>query len=530
MIRRLTIFLIAILAAGFAARLNDAKAAGGAGAEDAESVQIVSSGIVGIRPGTPFIHLIGVSPRGPDLAFSAKGLPKGLSLNRRRGVISGVAPAKPGTYDIRLSVKGSRGSDSAALQIVVGDALALTPPMGWNSWNGFEATISEAVVYEIADALERSGLRDAGYVYINLDDHWADINRQLIVYQNNVSAEWRMIADRERFPNGLKPVAEALHARGFKLGVYSDAGVTTCAEAQPGGHGYEEVDAKAFAEWGVDYLKYDYCYAPPERDEAVARYTKMGRALEASGRSIVYSICEWGLRQPWEWGRKAGGHLWRTTGDMRDHWEFTPGREQQRRRGIGVLDAADLQVGLEKFQSPGAWNDPDMLIVGVDLANSSAHLGSTGIGEVEERSMLSLWALMGAPLIINADVRKLDPMSPHYDRAWAERIRPLLLNHEVIAVDQDRLGAQGSRMAFNGDADVWAKPLEGGAYAVGLLNRGDSENLDVTVNWSDLGIAGSYSVRDLWARKDIGESDQAWTAPARPHETILLRLTPMPAH
>jgi len=487
---------------------------------------VVSADVVGIRPGTPFLHLVGVSNRTPDLRFSAKGLPKGIQINRKTGVLSGAAPAEPGTYDVALSVRGSDSEARADLRIVVGDALALTPPMGWNSWNSFEAEISEAVIYEIAGALERSGLRDAGYVYINLDDHWADINRELIVYENNIRAEWRMTADKERFPNGLKPIADALHARGFKLGVYSDAGVTTCAEAQPAGYGYEEVDAKTFAEWGVDYLKYDYCYAPPEKEAAIARYAKMGRALEATGRSIVYSICEWGVRQPWEWAREAGGHLWRTTGDMRDHWEFSPGREPKRRGGVGVLDAADLQVGLEKHHGPGGWNDPDMLIVGVDLANSAAHLGSAGIGEIEERSMMSLWALMGAPLIINADIRKLDQGSPHYDKAWAERIKPLLLNHEAIAVNQDPLGRQGTRVAYEGDADIWAKPLKDGAVAVGLLNRGDTDDLRIRVNWTDLGVSGAYSVRDLWTHTDLGVSDEGWEMTAAPHETVLLKLTP----
>ena len=495
-------------------------------ASPAGELRVISPASVGVRPGTPFVHLVGVSSRSGDQRFSAKGLPKGLSIDSKTGVISGVAPTAPGAHEVKLRVTEAGREAQSLLQIMVGDALALTPPMGWNSWNSFEGSISEQVVYEIADALERSGMRDAGYVYINLDDHWADINRELVVYKNNVSAEWRMTADKKRFPNGLKPIADALHARGFKLGVYSDAGITTCAEAQPAGYGYEDVDAKTFAEWGVDYLKYDYCYAPPEKEAAIERYTKMGRALEASGRSIVYSICEWGVRKPWEWGRSAGGHLWRTTADMRDHWEYTPGRDPGEQDGVGVLDAADFQVGLEKYQTPGGWNDPDMLIVGVDLANSSAHVGATGIGEVEERTMMSLWALMAAPLIVNADIRKLDPESEHYDQVWADRISPLLLNHEVIAVDQDALGVQGTRVAYHGDADVWAKPLEGGGVAVGLLNRGSEKTLEIAVSWNDLGLQGKYAIRDLWVRQDIGESSDGWTMSVKPRETALLRLTP----
>ena len=490
------------------------------------ALHIVGPSVVGIRPGTPFVHLIGVSAREPSLRFSARGLPRGLQLDERTGVISGDAPETAASYDVQLTVRGRGGAASSTLRIVVGDALALTPPMGWNSWNSFEKEISETVVYEIADALERSGLRDAGYVYINLDDHWAALNRELVVYQNNVRAEWRMVPHRERFPNDLKPVANSLHARGFKLGVYSDAGVTTCAEAQPAGYGYEEVDARTFAEWGVDYVKYDYCYAPADRASAIDRYTRMGRALEATNRSIVYSICEWGVRAPWEWARQAGGHLWRTTGDMRAHWEYAAGREPVRRGGIGILDAADLQVGLERHQRPGAWNDPDMLIVGVGLTNSAAHLGAQGLNPVEERSMMSLWALMGAPLIINADVRKLDPQSSHYDAAWAARILPMLRNHELIAIDQDPAGAQGTRVAFDGDADVWAKPMSDGSIAVGLLNRGATNAMSITVRWSDLGIRGSYRVRDVWAQRDLGRSDREWAMQVAPHETALLQLYP----
>lgn len=515
------LLLLSVALVGAAGPLENARAT-----VTTEALQIVGPRVVGIRPGTPFLHLVGVTPRDASLRFSTRGLPTGLSIDPRSGIISGTAPSAVGPIHVRLRVTGARGSAQATLRIVVGDALALTPPMGWNSWNSVEAEISEAVVMEIADALERSGLRDAGYVYINLDDHWADKNRELVVYRNNVDAEWRMVADRRRFPNGLKPVIDALHARGFKLGVYSDAGVTTCAEAQPQGFGYEETDARTFAEWGVDYVKYDYCYAPADRETAIDRYTRLGRALEATNRSIVYSICEWGMRSPWEWGPAAGGHLWRTTGDMRAHWEFVPGREATGRGGIGVLDAADRQVGLERYQSPGRWNDPDMLIVGVGLTNSAAHLSAQGLNPVEERSMMSLWALMGAPLIVNADVRKLDPQSAHYDAAWAARILPMLLNHELIAVDQDPLGVQGTRVAFDGDADIWAKRLEDGSYAVGLLNRGDTAPLSITVRWSDLGIAGEYVVRDLWEHRDLGASTQAWTASVAPHETILLRLYP----
>jgi alpha-galactosidase len=491
----------------------------------ADAPRIVSASVIGVHPGTPFLHLVGVASRSDDLRFSASGLPPGLHLDPRTGIISGGAPAQAGTYNVSLRVSGRDGSHRAWLRIEVGAALALTPPMGWNSWNSFEGAISEAVVYEIADALERTGLRDAGYVYVNLDDHWADINRKLVVYRNNVSAEWRLQASLSRFPNGLTPVAAALHARGFKLGVYSDAGVTTCAEAQPGSYGFEEVDARTFAEWGVDYLKYDYCYAPEARDVAVDRYTRMGRALEASGRSIVYSICEWGVRAPWEWARAAGGHLWRTTGDMRDHWEFSPGRAPSRNTAIGVLDAADLQVGLKAFQAPGGWNDPDMLVMGVDLANSAAHRGAQGIGEIEERSMMSLWALMGAPLIVNADVRKLDPQSPHFDRTTAARLLPLLINREVIAVNQDELGLQGVRVAEQGDGDVWAKRLSNGTVAVGLLNRGDAP-MEIAARWSDLGLHGRQRVRDLWARRDLGVADASWSAIVAAHELVLITLSP----
>lgn len=519
MMPRVVVFMVLLLA-GPITVVSHASAQGAARG----APELVGPSVVGIRPNTPLLHLVGVARREGELRFGARRLPHGLTLDPTSGLISGPAPATPGAYDVELRVANRWGSDRARLRIVVGLALALTPPMGWNSWNSVEAEISEAVVHEIADALERSGLRDAGYVYINLDDHWADLNRELVVYENNIRAEWRMRADRTRFPNGLRPIADTLHARGFKLGVYSDAGVTTCAEAQPGGYGYEEVDARTFAEWGVDYVKYDYCYAPADREAAIDRYTRMGRALEATDRSIVYSICEWGVRAPWQWARRAGGHLWRTTGDMRGHWEFEPGRDPVRRRGIGVLDAIDLQLGLERHHGPGGWNDPDMLIIGVGLVNSAAHLGARGLSPTEERSMMSLWALMAAPLIMNADVRRLDPQNPRFDAEWAARILPILANHEVIAVDQDPLGLQAIRVAADGDADIWVKRLNDGATAVGLLNRGAAP-MRITARWSDLGISGSHVVRDLWAHRDLGVFNGEWSATVAPHEVVLVKLS-----
>jgi alpha-galactosidase len=375
----------------------------------------------------------------------------------------------------------------------VSKGLAMTPPMGFNTWNKFQCNVSEELVRGMADAMVKSGMKDAGYQYVVIDDCW----------QVKRDANANIVSDPQRFPNGIKPLADYVHSLGLKFGIYSDAGSQTCA-GRPGGLGHEYQDAVMYASWGVDYLKYDWCHTLPTQD-AKASYANIRAALDASGRPIVLSICEWGSHQPWLWGNEAGGNLWRTTGDIQDRWG---GKEKWKDGSCcanGVLAILDEQVGLEGFAGPGHWNDPDMLEV-----------GNGGLTTTENRSHFSLWAILTAPLIAGNDLRSMTP-----------EVHDILTNKEVIAVDQDALGRQGRRVWKDGDLEVWGKQLKDGSRAVVLLNRGSSQH-EITVNWEQIGYPGHLSaeVRDLWAHKDLGKFTAKFSAPVESHGVVMVRVAP----
>ncbi len=372
--------------------------------------------------------------------------------------------------------------------------LAQTPPMGWNSWNTFGGRINEAVIRETADAMVSTGLKDAGYEYVVIDDLWEADER----------VEGRLTWDSEIFPNGIPALADYVHDKGLKFGIYSCAGSHTCA-GKPASYGYEEVDAQTFAEWGVDFLKYDFCYAPAGVDGPML-YRRMGQALRATGRPILYSLCEWGSHKPWEWGATTGGHMWRTTGDIYDAWE-------------SVLDLGfGRQVGLEAYAGPGRWNDPDMLIVGMHGEGNVARGGCT---DVEYRSHFSLWCMLAAPLMIGCDVRNM-----------SQATSDILLNTEVIALNQDLLGRQGYKVGsidWGGEqAQVWAKPLLDGSIAVAMFNLGDMQGRRIAVAWESLGLHDRRpcTVRDLWAHEDLGTFTSSFSARVDSHDVMLVRLTP----
>jgi len=353
---------------------------------------------------------------------------------------------------LTLAALPATAAPPAADDHPLGD-LAPTPPMGWNSWNTFGCDINEQLIRDTADALVASGMRDAGYEYVNIDDCWMAPERD---------ADGRLQPDPVDFPHGIAAIADYVHARGLKLGIYSSAGTATC-QGLPASLGHEEIDAQSFADWGVDYLKYDNCNN--QGVPAIERYQAMGDALAATGRDIVYSICEWGTNDPWLWGRDVGGHLWRTTGDITDRWD-------------SVMSLLDQQVGLEAYSGPNGWNDPDMLEVGND-----------GLTRTESRAHMSLWALLNAPLIAGNDVRDMEP--------W---VLDQLTDPDVVAIDQDWGGEQGSKLRDDGDAEVWSKPMSDGSVAVVLLNRGGNTQT-VASTARDLGLRSSkfYSVRDVWA-------------------------------
>ena len=357
--------------------------------------------------------------------------------------------------------------------------LAQTPPMGWNSWNKFGAHVDDKTVREIADAIVSSGMKDAGYVYVNVDDTWEGKRDE----QGNIQSN-------EKFPD-MKALADYVHSKGLKIGIYSSPGPQTCAKYE-GSYQHEEQDAKTWAAWGIDYLKYDWCSADKvyKREDMPAVYKKMSEALKATGRPIVFSLCQYGLDKVWEWGASVGGNLWRTTGDIADNW-----RSMSR---IGF----DRETGLESYAGPGHWNDPDML-----------EIGNEGMSDIEYRTHMTLWAMLAAPLLAGNDLRHM-----------ADETKAILTNREVIAIDQDSLGKQGYRVSKAAEQEIWVKPLSGGSLAVGLFNRADKSALMV-VSWSDIELKGKFNVRDLWAHVDRGKIKDEYVAEVPAHGTVLIRVS-----
>jgi alpha-galactosidase len=366
------------------------------------------------------------------------------------------------------------------------NGLARTPPMGWNSWNKFACNVSEDLIKGAADAVVRSGMKDAGYQYVVIDDCW----------QVSRDGEGNIVADAKRFPNGIKAVADYVHSKGLKFGIYSDAGTGTC-QNRPGGRGYEFQDARQYAAWGVDYLKYDWCNHSTQ--DSLASYSIMRDALAKSGRPIVFSICEWGSTKPWLWAKDVG-NLWRTTGDIVDHWS-----KKEKWGGNGLIEIIDQTEGLQSYNGPGHWNDPDMLEV-----------GNGGMTTEEYRTHFSMWCLFSAPLMAGNDLQHMS--SDTHD---------ILTNKEAIAIDQDPLGVQGNRVRKDGDFEVWSKQLAEGSRAVVLLNRSEGAK-EMSVNWTDIGYPSSFNgkVHDLWFHKDVGSFTGSYSAKVPSHGVAFVTVKP----
>lgn len=371
--------------------------------------------------------------------------------------------------------------------------LAKTPPMGWNSWNTFRKNINEDLIKEVVDAIVENGLKDAGYEFIVLDDGW----------QISRDKDGKILADPEKFPSGIKALADYIHSKGLKFGLYSDAGYKTCG-GLPGSLGHEYQDALQYAEWEVDYLKYDWCNTGTQ--SAPDSYKLMSNALKNAGRPIVLSICEWGVSKPWLWA-KGIGNLWRTTYDIRPCWDC--GKDTHNELGykienfIGFTKILDQQVGLESYAGPGHWNDPDMLEV--------------GNGELtfeENKAHFSLWSILASPLMLGNDIRKMSP-----------DIQSIITNKEIIYVNQDSLGRQGVKVRDDGDLEVWVKQLSDGSRAVVLFNRGESNEM-MTVGWTEIGypVYLKALVRDLWQKKDIGKFEEKYSVEVPSHGVVMLKV------
>jgi alpha-galactosidase len=443
----------------------------------------------GARPGHPFFYHVPVTGESP-VRLAAGGLPAGLSLDAASGQITG-AVAQAGEYQVTLRAENARGQAVRKLKIVVGDTIALTPPLGWNSWNCFANAVDDGKIRAAADAMVSSGLINHGWTYINIDDCWEGKKRDANGF----------IQSNEKFPD-MKALADYVHSKGLKIGIYSSPGPKTCAGFEASWQ-HEEKDAQQYAAWGFDYLKYDWCsYSQvddkslPNRERLMKPYLVMEAALRKQNRDIVFSLCQYGMGNVWEWGAQVGGNCWRTTGDIGDSWASMS--------GIGFK-----QNGHEKWAGPGHWNDPDMMVLG---KVGWGHLHPTRLTPNEQYTHVSLWCLLTAPLLIGADMSQLDPFTFN-----------LLANDEVLAVNQDALGQQASRKAKNGETEVWAKDMADGSKAAGLFNRGEGA-ADVTVKWTDLGLAGKCRVRDLWRQKDEGAYADSFTATVPRHGVCLLRI------
>jgi len=368
--------------------------------------------------------------------------------------------------------------------------VAQTPPMGWNSWNYFAAKVDDKGVRAAADEIVATGMKDAGYMYVNIDDTWQGKRDEKGVLHAN-----------EKFPD-MKALADYVHSKGLKLGIYSGPGLQTCARYE-GSYGHEEQDAKTYAEWGIDYLKYDLCsfrqdvmakQAPNDQAAQMKlmydAYVKMGKALKATGRPIVYSLCQYGWDAVWEWAPQVGGNLWRTTGDIQANWN-------------SVYTILSSQEGLQGYAGPGHWNDPDMLEVGNGRLNIR-----------ENRSHFSMWAMLASPLLAGNDLPNMKP-----------EVKEILLNKDVIAIDQDKLGKQGRRVYSEGEVDVWERDLAGGAKAIAVLNAGSDRVSPhpFHLNLTKLGLHGPQKGRDLWAKTDVTLIDNMPIELAS-HDILLVRI------
>jgi len=445
---------------------------------------------IGLRPGRPLVHRIGISS-GERQGLRVTGLPTGLAFDATAGTITGRTSHR-GAHKVTVAWEDASGSRSDAISIVVGDTICLTPPVGWNSWNVFGIAVSEADVRRQAIALIETGLADRGFTAVNIDDGW----------QGDRDGRGRLQAN-DKFGD-LATLCADLNALGLRAGIYSSPGPTTCG-GFPGSLGRETQDARSFANWGFDYLKYDWCSAGPiDNSTAVeviaAPYALMRRALDRVDRDIVYHLCEYGFGDAWTWARdRVGANAWRTTGDIEDSWASVE------RIGFGQADLAP-------YAGPGGWNDPDMLVLGHVGGGWYQPMRETHLTPDEQRTHLGLWTILAAPLLLGCDLTTLD----------AETLA-LLSNEEVLEVHQDLLGRQARRVFVRGFVEAWRKDLADGSSVIGIFARGEA--VTASVEWQELGLRTPAIVRDLWSRRDL-DAPVGWEAALPTHGSALLRVWP----
>jgi alpha-galactosidase len=464
--------------------------------------------IFGVRPGSPVLFKMAATGDKP-LTYAVSNLPAGLSVDAATGIFSGSV-AEPGTYTMTFKVSNALGSAERDFRLVVGNTLALTPHMGWNSWYVWENHVTEKIMRSAADAMVANGMIDHGYMYVNIDDCWSvkptsdnpEINGEARDKDGN-------LLTNKRFPD-MKGMVDYIHSKGLKAGTYTSPGTTTCA-GHVSAYGFEEQDVKSMVDWGFDFLKYDWCsYGRIAKDQSIPElqkpYLLISSILEKQPRDIVLNLCQYGMGDVWKWGKQVGGHSWRTAGDLGGSFE-----------GIGTAlfrDGFDVysQDSLHRYAGPGGWNDPDYLLFGY-LSNWGGETVPTPLTPNEQYTQMSLWALVAAPLIFSGDIVRLD-----------EFTLSILTNDEIIEVDQDPMGKPGYRVTKTGDLEVWKRELEDGSIAVGLFNRGE-ETAKVTALWSDLGISGKHQVRDLWRQKDLGDFSKEYSVKVGRHGVVMIKIS-----
>lgn len=445
--------------------------------------------VTGVRPNSPLIYKIAATGKKP-LTYAAAQLPEGLKLDAATGIITGSI-AKAGDYPVKLTVKNALGTTSRTLTIRVGDLLALTPAMGWNSWNCWGLSVTADKVKSSAQALIDKGLIDHGWTYINVDDAWEAPAR----------AADGTIVTNEKFPD-MKALGDWLHSHGLKFGIYSSPGRLTCG-GYLGSLGHELQDAETYNKWGVDYLKHDWCSysevagSDTSLETFMKPYRVMQKALRAQPRDIYYSLCQYGMKDVWKWGPQVDANSWRTTGDITDTWE-------------SLHEIGFRQYKISEYAKPGRWNDPDMLIVG--KVGWSGNLRNTRLTPDEQYTHISLWSLLASPLLIGCDISQMDDFTLN-----------LLTNDEVIAVNQDVLGKQARRVLAKDDYEVYVKELADGSKAVGFFNLSKKYST-ITVKLSEIGLSPSAQVRDVWRQKDLGKAAAGFTYKLAPHGVMMIRV------
>lgn len=461
--------------------------------------RITGPKVFGVRPGNPFLFTVTATGRRP-MKFEIKGLPQGLTLDSATGRITGTLKER-GEFKTTVTASNALGSATREFRIVVGDTICLTPPMGWNSWNCWACSVDDAKVRAAAKAMVDSGLIDHGWSYINIDDCWmrkqGDSNPAI---GDPVRDSEGYLISNAKFPD-MKKLTDYIHDLGLKAGTYISPGPTTC-QGYVGSWQFEKQDAVQFAEWGFDYLKYDWCGYSSVSDNKTLEdlqrpYILMRKMLDLVDRDIVYSLCQYGWGDVWKWGQEVGGNCWRTTGDITDSWSSMA--------GIGFAQADHAQ-----YANPGHWNDPDMLVVG--KVGWGPNLHPSRLTPDEQYTHISLWCLLSSPLLIGCPVDNLDDFTAN-----------LLTNDEVLDINQDPLGRQARRISNEAGKQVWVKELEDGSIAVGLFN---TQNITqtVSVSWKDINRTGKRNVRDLWRQQNEGQCEGTYSAEIPIHGVKLIRI------